>query len=198
MNDITVCIASIPPRVELLTKCLASVAAQTLQPAAIIVEYDHTHLGAPGTKNAALRKVDTEWVAFFDDDDTMWPEHLEKLRIAADEQNADVVYSIPYIPQQPGPADTAIYNSGKPFDEAELRRRSFIQTSALARTEYAIRGGGFWRPEGSPYDDWGLYLGMLDQGARFYHLPECTFNWEHWGAGSRNVPGNTSGNPERW
>lgn len=196
--DITVAIATIAPRAELLSKALASVAHQTLQPKTIIVEYDWNHDGAPQTKNRALAKVDTEFVAFFDDDDTMWPEHLAKLRAAMDTEAVDVVYSVPFIPQVSGGTDQAIYRSFLPFDESELRKRSFIQTSCLVRTRFAVEGGGFWRPEGSPYDDWGMYLGCLDVGAKFYHLPEFTFDWNHWGYGQRGTPGNTSGDANRW
>lgn len=213
INDITVCIATIPPRAKLLRRALASVAEQTLQPAAIAVEYDHEHTGAAATKNRAARRARTPWLAFLDDDDQFLPHHLETLRMVVqngnvweDERNwdADVLYSIPDVPQAPSRRDPN-GRYGVPFSETELRKRSYIQTTSLIRTELFFRAGGFQlpdrrMPDGSQclYDDWGLWLALLKQGARFLHVPEVTFVWNHWGRGAAGVPGNTSGDPTRW
>jgi hypothetical protein len=208
-HDITVCIATIPPRASQLRRALASVAIQTLQPAAIIVEYDHGHAGAAATKNAAARRASTPWLAFLDDDDQFMPHHLETLHKAARVSYAlatpaDVVYSIPEVPQSPTKRDPN-GRYGVPFDPDELRRRSYIQTTSLIRADLFHEAGGFQLPmryqaDGSscPYDDWGLWLAMLDLGARFLHVPEVTFIWNHWGRGAPGVPGNTSGEPSRW
>lgn len=201
INDITVCIATIPPREKMLRRALASVAVQSLQPAAIVVEYDHEHTGAAATKNRAAVKATTPWLAFLDDDDQFLPHHLEMLHGFV---VADVVYSIPDVPQLPGRRDPN-GRYGVPFDAAELRRRSYIQTTSLVRRELFERAGGFQlpdrtMPDGSPcpYDDWGLWLAMLNLGARFLHVPEVTFIWNHWGRGTKGQPGNTSGQPDRW
>lgn len=211
--DITVCIATIPPRSKMLRRALASVAEQTLQPAAIVVEYDHEHTGAAATKNRAAAKATTPWLAFLDDDDQFLPGHLWTLRESVqgaiiwnypESWIADVVYSIPHCPQIPGGRDPN-GRYGVPFDAAELRRRSYIQTTSLIRRELFVKAGGFqlpdrMMPDGSPcpYDDWGLWLAMLDLGARFLHVPEVTFVWNHWGRGEVGQPGNTSGQPDRW
>lgn len=197
-HDVTMCVATIPPRAHLLARALASIAAQELQPAAIVVEYDHDHTGAAATKNRALAHVDTPWVAFLDDDDQVHPEHLRLVRTAADEHDADVVYSIPHIPQAPTHVQDPCYRYGMAFDPDALRRQSFIQTTFLARTSLLRAGGGWWCPEGTVFDDWGACLGMLDAGARFHHLQQVTYTWNHWGVGSAGVPGNTSGEPHRW
>lgn len=211
INDITVCIATIPPRSKELRRALASVAVQTLQPAAIVVEYDHERTGGAATKNRALAAVKTPWVAFLDDDDQFLPHHLQTLRHEPLHDEAgpqltkyDVVYSIPNCPQLPGGLDP-MGRYGVPFDEDELRRRSYIQTTSLIRTELLKDVGGFQlpdrrMPDGSPcpYDDWGAWLALLDVEARFLHVPQVTFIWNHWGRGAAGVPGNTSGEPTRW
>lgn len=189
-SDITVVIATIPIRAKMLRKALASVVLQTFQPAAIVVEYDHEHTGAAATKNRGLARVTSEWVAFLDDDDQFMPEHLKKLRGAQLDSGADVVYSMPFIPQIPGGIDPSGMR-GAPFDPDELRRRSYIQTTSLVRTKLAQSVGGFQCPPGSDYDDHGLWLAILDAGATFHHLPEQTFLWEHHGR-------NTSGRADRW
>jgi glycosyltransferase involved in cell wall biosynthesis len=200
-HDITVCIATIPPRQEQLRTALASVAAQTLQPAAVIVEYDHDRLGAAATKNRALAKVTTEWSAFLDDDDEFMPHHLERLRACADETGADMVYPIPLVPRYASGRDP-MGRYGVPFDPDELRRRSYIQTTTLVRADLLRKAGGFQIPAAHPdaiyFDDWGAWLALLDLDAKLVHLPEETFVWNHWGYGQPGVPGNTSGHPSRW
>jgi glycosyltransferase involved in cell wall biosynthesis len=192
IHDITVCIATIPIRARMLRKALASVAIQTLQPAAIVVEYDHLRTGAAATKNRALAKVETDWVAFLDDDDQFMPVHLEKLRDAATETGCDIIYSMPLVPQAPGGIDPSGMR-GAPFDADELRKRSYIQTTSLIRAKLMQSTGGFQLPKHveSDYDDWGAFLSLLNAGATFYHLPEQTFVWEHHGK-------NTSGRADRW
>jgi glycosyltransferase involved in cell wall biosynthesis len=203
--DITVCIATIPPRVNELARAVKSVTRQTLQPMSIIIEYDHGKTGAPATKNRAIAKATTEWVAMLDDDDEFLPHHLQALHTTALSTGADVVYSIPHIPQIPGNRDPD-GRYGVPFDADELRRRSYIQTTSLVRRELFMSVGGFQVPKGlmgpddhrANYDDWGGWLAMLDAGAKFVHCPEVTFVWNHWGFGRPGRPGNTSGRADRW
>jgi glycosyltransferase involved in cell wall biosynthesis len=195
-SDVTVVIATIPPRVKMLRRAVWSVLQQTLAPDAIIIERDPDHTGAAATKNRGLAKVATEWVAFLDDDDLFLPEHLAKLKARAVGAGADVVYSIPTVPGSNFVATEPQY--GKPFDPDVLRERSYIQTTSLVRTKLMQSTGGFQCPPGSDYDDYGAWLALLDVGARFVHLPESTFIWTHWGYGQPGVPGNTSGLATRW
>jgi GT2 family glycosyltransferase len=201
VHDITVCIATIPPRREHLEKALASVLAQTLRPASIIVEYDNGRTGAAATKNRALARVATTWAAFLDDDDTFMPHHLERLRDCAETTGADMVYPIPHVPRYESGRDP-FGRYGVPFDADELRRRPYIQTTTLVRAELFRRAGGFQIPSTYPdaifLDDWGGWLALLDLGAKLVHLPEETFVWNHWGYGRPGTPGNTSGLPDRW
>jgi glycosyltransferase involved in cell wall biosynthesis len=186
--EVTVAVATIPPRSRRLRAALASVVTQTVQPSAIVVEYDHDRTGAAATKNRALAKVTTEFVAWIDDDDLWFPNHLEILTAAQAATGADVVYPWPLMN---GAGDPRPDRFGVPFDAAELRRGSYIPTTALFRAELAQQVGGFQKPPGSPYDDWGLWLAMLKAGAVFHHVPERTWQW--------NVTGqNTSGDPSRW
>lgn len=196
-SDITVVISTIPPRHQLLERAIRSVEAQTIRAERIIVEPDLDHTGAAATKNRGIAKVDTEWTAMLDDDDEFLPPHLEKLMAAALAHDVDVVYSMPYIPGVPGGMDNN-GRFGKPFDADELRKRSYIQTTSLMRTSLLKEAGGFQCPAGSVYDDWGCYLALLDLGAKFFHVPEQTFVWHHHGYGRPGIPGNTSGQPDRW
>ena len=184
--DITVLIPTIPPRRATFERAVASVQAQTLRPAAVWAEMDADRTGAAATRNRLLEQVRTEWTAFLDDDDVMYPNHLKLCARYATLTGVDVVY--------PGYDcdDDPVNCFGLPFDAGLLRRRNFIPVTVLARTEAVLAAGGFQErtdENGDPCEDWGLWLAMLDRGARFGHLPVRTWRW--------NL-GGTRGRPDRW
>jgi glycosyltransferase involved in cell wall biosynthesis len=173
---ITVVIPTIASRHDLLVWALTSVRAQTLQPVAVEVELDRDREGAAATRNRALARVETEWVAFLDDDDLLNPEHLEDCLRHAHLTGADVVYPGCVAVGGDGPA----WRFGLPFDADLLRRHNYIPVTALCRTEMVKAVGGFRaHPDraGYPCEDWGLWLALLDAGATFSHLPQRTWVW---------------------
>lgn len=186
--DITVVLPTIPPRRELMLRAMRSIGAQTLSPKVVRVEEDHDRAGAAATRNRALATVQTDWVAFLDDDDELYPNHLKLCARYATLQGLDVVY--PGYDVAGG--DDPVGCFGIPFDASLLKQRNFIPVTVLARTELVRAAGGFQeRPDenGDPCEDWGLWLALLDRGAKFGHLPVRTWRW--------NL-GGTRGRPDRW
>jgi glycosyltransferase involved in cell wall biosynthesis len=193
--DVTAVIPSIPPRADRLSRAIASVLAQTAPVAAISVAVDLDRRGAIATRNRAAVGVETQWIATLDDDDEWFPEHIAALVACAEATGADVVYP-GYLETRDGeplPHRDDYRRFGLPFDADVLRDHSYIPVTSLMRTELVHKVGGWSYPEGSryEYEDWGLYLKLLDIGARFVHLPERTWVWHHW-------DGHTTGRPERW
>jgi glycosyltransferase involved in cell wall biosynthesis len=187
---ITVVIPTIAPRVQLLDRALRSVEAQKLRPDTVIVIADGERAGAAAVRNRALAEVRTEHVAFLDDDDVWYPDHLLKLARYARLSGVDVAY--PAYDCEGG--DDPVNCFGIPFDASLLRRRNFIPVTVLAKTELVRDAGGFQeRPDenGDPCEDWGLWLAMLDGGAKFGHLPVKTWRWT---LGDTT----TKGRPDRW
>lgn len=196
-NAITVVIAHIPTRRAELLRAVNSVLAQTHPAEAISIVTDTEHRGSGHTRNLALAMARTPWVAFLDDDDYLHADHLEVLLEHALTTNADVVYStcrvvhdeLGEIPlSHPGYAEWG--RPGKPFDPDLLRQKSYLPVTSLVNCGLAQRSS-FVPPEGSHYDDWGFYRGLLDLGAKFSHIDKITWTWTH---GKHN----TSGQPERW
>ena len=174
--NISVVIPTIPARAALLDRAHRSVAAQTLPPAAVIVAVDTDRAAAAATRNRALSQVATDFVAFLDDDDELYPEHLKALARFVRLTRTDVAY--------PGydADDDPVNMFGLPFDPVLLRRANFIPVTVLAKTEKVREAGGFQpHPDvnGDPCEDWGLWLAMLDRGAKFAHLPRRTWRWHN-------------------
>jgi glycosyltransferase involved in cell wall biosynthesis len=179
--NITVVIPTIDGREEQLGRACDSVRTQTLRASVVQVERDRHRLGAAAARNRALEDVDTEWVAFLDDDDEFKPNHLKACARLAALSGADLVY--PWFDTD----DDPIGMFGVPFSATFLRQRNYIPVTVLARTDLVRRVGGFQdHPDinGDPCEDWGLWLALLDAGATFVHLPQRTWIW-HLGNGTR-------------
>ena len=168
---------------------------------------DLGHAGAAKTRHAGLMQVDTEWVAFFDDDDEMLPAHLYALFSAALAHQADYVWSRFQICYPGGERlDGPAFLGEKAFSQWNDEDPCQTTITTLVRTELAREAGGFaqFEEDGREVDgqrrgeDHEFTLRCRKAGGVFRHVPEVTWLWHHWGVGARGVPGNTSGMPDRW
>lgn len=185
--DITVIIPHIPERPNRLANAIRSVALQSVKPREIIIATDTEMMGSAHTRNRALDKVSTTWVAFLDDDDEFLPHHLETLIDTADDSGADVIYSGCRVINPALGGDIPVREEWGRFNHAFnpkiLRERSYIPVTSLVRTCMA-QIAQFGPPDHdltSPYDDWGFYLRLLDHGAMFVHVPVVSWIWHHHG-----------------
>lgn len=175
---------------------------------------DMEHAGAARTRHAGLLQVDTEWVAFLDDDDAMLPQHLYALLSAALEHGADYLWSRFRIVYPDGTGlDGPAFLGEKAFSPWNDDDPCQTTITTLVRTELAIEAGGFLQFNESSYtpggemklidgqrrgEDFEFTMRCRAAGGVFRHVPEVTWLWHHWGIGARGVPGNTSGMPDRW
>lgn len=186
--DITVATPTIPPRVcgGLLQRSNESVRAQTLTPSggiSCVVDVDKS--GAAVTRQRALDAVRTRWVAFLDDDDYLYPNHLEVLMGLITEHDADYAYSW-FDGNDPFPM-----HRGRQMNPAEPHHTTM---TVLVRTELAkdvgfvnhIDANDVW-----PGEDWNFTLGCVKLGARFVGTGEVTWYYAVHGQ-------NTSGLGTRW
>lgn len=196
--DVQVIIPTIPGREHLLRRAVTSIRESTVTYDVTVVN-DVDRLGPAVVRTQAVRG-DTEYVAFLDDDDTLYPGHLDRLVTRARATGADVVY--PWFDLN---VQGTIRNDMNPlhsdpegpdFDPDRLRNDSnFIPVTCLVRTSMFVKVGGFPVPGSKEWphpecEDWGLWLRLLDAGARFEHLRERTWVY-HWHGR------NTSGRPDR-
>lgn len=201
-RDVTVVIPSLPQRHMRLSNAVQSVAIQEQPAEAIVVQFDLNREGAATTRNKALEKVNTTWVAFLDDDDVFYPHHLRVCLDAAEESGADLVY--PYADFKGNDPLATVHNgqivspfgvSFGPEQEQYIRNRgNFIPVTHLVKTELVKLVGGFPQQNGfaarvsRDCEDYGLLLALLDIGAKFHHAPHVTWIYNFWS-------GNTGGRP---
>lgn len=209
--EVLVVIPTIPGREKMLDRALGSIRDEDVA-FSFVVLHDRKGKGPAELRNEGVALAHTSgydhipYVAFLDDDDEFHPGHLTKCVRHAQATGADVVY--PWFDLMRGNVlrnDVKILlqqdeHGGKvdafekPFSGDALRKNNYIPVTTVVRTSKFLEVGGFPRPhsEAWPYkdcEDWGLWLRMLDAGARFSHLPERTWTWWHHSK-------NTSGRPD--
>lgn len=227
---ITVVIPTIPVRSAMFSRALDSVACAIgrLRPgvlAHVRAELDLKREGAAATRHRGLMSVDTEWVAFLDDDDTMDPGHLNALYEAAQEHGADYLWSrfrigLPGGRTQDGPAPLGAGT----FEQWNDAQPAQTTVTTMVRTELAKDIGGFFAKPGP--DDvafpvktnitiGGLVTAIVEQaatgqvdGQRAGEDWRFTLACRAAGGVFRHVPevtwtwnhhgANTSGLPDRW
>lgn len=185
---VTVAMPTITPRVQngMHHEATESVRRQTCPPeGGMSVALDVWKVGAALTRQRALDGVYTPWVAFLDDDDYLYPNHLEVLWDLVRSEDADVAYSW-FDGNNPFPM-----HRGRKMDPANPHHTTM---TLLVRTELA-RTVRFRtdHPEGwtLPQEDWRFITDCLAAGARFAGTGEVTWHYRAHG-------NNTSGLPTRW
>lgn len=182
---------------------VASAWGQLVKPAAVHVVEDTTHAGAAATRDRGLRMVETEWTAFLDSDDVLYPEHLRILLAGARIHRADYVFSYFHVIDRVGrkQAVDPLGLFGHVFDPERPHQTTI---TILVKTELAQSVGFHAPPVGEMTrgqvagEDWFFTLGCVAAGARIVHVPRRTWLWRHHGVGSPGRGGNTSGRGDRW
>jgi len=208
-SGITVVIPTIPPRTALLNRAAESVAeassylvdSKLSVPVEIITSTDANREGAARTRHRGLMAVETEWVAFLDDDDRMLPNHLAKLYGAAltNPRGIDYLWSRFVIKYPDGSSlDGPAFLGDKAFNQWDDNDPCQTTITTLVRTELARDAGGFLQfEEGELIDgqrrgeDFEFTSRCRWAGGEFLHVPHVTWEWWHHGK-------NTSGLPDRW
>ncbi len=189
-RDVTVVIPTIPPRVRMLGRAIASVSRQETPAEALVIAQDTTGAGAWNTRNRGALHVRTTWTAFLDDDDELLPHHLGTLLELAEDTGAGLVWGWFEVI---GGRDPFPQHRGRPYDPASPH---IVPITYLVRTELLFAAmlevGGFRPDEAGAWDeqDEPVFSAMARLGGTAC-TDAVTWLWNHHGA-------NTSGLPERW
>lgn len=185
--SVGVAIPSIPTRARLLTRAIKSVSQQTLPVDHISVAIDIAREGAGITRNRAKNSLQTDYIAFLDDDDEMLPNHIEVLLGHIEYHQADVAFSWFEVVggTDPFPDNRWVeFNPSTPhaFGITALVRREVAQSLDFEPPSTEKEVGG---------EDWTWWKTLAERGAKFVNTSDITWRWHH-------DSGNTSGRPERW
>lgn len=184
MNDVTVCIPTIPERGDLLLRAVASAQTQTYPVAAISIACAGPEEGASSTRNRAAQLAETKWIAFLDDDDELRPEHVATLLEVAERERAVMV--VPWFTVKGG-SDPFPGKRGKTWDPDQPH---VFPITYLIRTDVFRLGPGF--QDDSPPGDWMIQdLPVARHAATegpIVMIPDQTWIWHHHGMNTNGIP----------
>jgi glycosyltransferase involved in cell wall biosynthesis len=180
-----------------LGEALASIAAQQLQPAevllinaacrplhAVLQEWSDRlplkevcaakPLNRPEAANAGLLAASSEWLCFLDDDDFQHPDHLSTLMAALKQApDARAAYSGFLMLDE---HDRPHARLNRPYDHAALRRGNYIQMGAALFARSLVEEGARFDESLLNYQDWDFWL-QLAERTRFAHTGQATLSW---------------------
>lgn len=198
MIPVTVCTPTIPPRGEVLSRSIRSVAEQTVKPEAHLIMVDVHREGAPAMIDKTISQAKTEWVATLADDDELLPNHLEVMWDLITSQNADIAFTHFRYSDRNDAGHLERFR-GVAFENDNPRQMTGV---FMARRELLLEVGGHstdFDPLSYERDGQGNRIGedfvivkrLAAAGARFAVSPEVTWIY-HTGHG------NTLGMPNAW
>lgn len=181
-----------------IARCLESIFSQTLKPKAVIIVNDGStdqtadvlkefsgqiqvinqpNRGASAARNCGAAAASTPLIIFCDADITLAPTMLEQMQQALD---AHPEASYAYSAFKFGFKTFRLF----PFDEAKLKQSPYIHTTSLIRREHFP---GFDESL-KRFQDWDLWLTMLEQNHRGYFIPKILFTVSAGGTMSTWLP----------
>ena len=169
---ITLVTPSLPGRAAMLREMLVSVEAQSLAPDRHLIDISVGPL-VPKLQGM-LDQVADGWVVQVDDDDLLYPNHVEVL---AANLRADVVWTWCDVVGRN-------WNPNAEYQPGVLQVRNYIPSNCAIRAEVLREVGGHV-PVGLPdHPDWHLLRRLEQAGASFLCVPEVTWQYRFHGGNS--------------
>jgi glycosyltransferase involved in cell wall biosynthesis len=173
---------TIPGREQLLAEAKESVLDQTVPTQHLIgLDARPEPEGPAIIRNVLLARASElgcEYVAFLDDDDLLDPTHIEDLTTALAADHATIAMSW-YRRVGDAPETPRFYVWDDWCLGTMLGGRNLIPITTVCRLDAIMSAGGF--DPNDRYEDYSLWLRMLDQGATITVVPRETWTYRQIG-----------------
>lgn len=160
---------------------------------------DHARaVGRAEAMNIGVRAAETPFIAFLDDDDLYYPEHLSTLSTAA-QSSSQIAYYTDAVSTFHQAAEDGTFREtkrlqlfGQDFDRELLLFDNYIPLpTLLVRREDYLEAGGF-DPSFDLLEDWDFLVRLSQRGA-FLRIPRVTCEVRHFQGGDSAILGSPEG-----
>lgn len=134
--------------------------------------------GLAAARNTGLSRCSGEYIAYLDDDDLYYPDHLETILSAMARNGWDVAYTDAFratcevVPEGVRVLKKEIVYS-REFNEKELWKDNFIPVLCVVHRRECLEKAGVFDPDLPVLEDWDLWLRMSRHYC-FHHIPQTT------------------------
>lgn len=176
-------------RRELLRRALASITEQTYRdietivvndggepvldivselPGAIYIDHARNR-GLPAARNTSLRYASGQLIAYLDDDDYFYPDHIETL-VDTMQSGSEFAYTDAHLIEKY--KEPRIYMSSD-YDPEALRTVNQFPVCCVMHTRRLVQRSGDFDESLENHEDWDLWLRMA-KFTDFVHIPQVT------------------------
>lgn len=163
--QITLVTPSLPERAHLLAELLDCVAKQTVRPQAHIILVDDDKYVPKMRKLVSM--VKTEYYVEVDDDDLIYPDHVETL---SNNLRGDLVWTWCDVSGAPWS-----YNS--PYRPGVLQQLNYIPSNCAVRVKALEAVGGWLDVERPDHPDWNILRRFENRRFVFHNVPKVTWQY---------------------
>lgn len=137
-----------------------------------------TNKGLAATRNTALRSANGKYIAYLDDDDEYYPEHLETLLQTLESSRAKVAYTDAekYIYESKNNEinfKTKFVEHSEEFDRIRLLVQNYIPVLCLMHEKSCLDEVGLFDETMSVHEDWDLWIRIAHKYP-FKHIKKTT------------------------
>jgi len=144
-----------------------------------IVYLEHEkNRGVAATRNTAIKAARGTYIAYLDDDDIYYPEHLETLISYLETGSHKVAYTDSHQEFLEWITDRYVSKGkkaafGVDFDRQKLLIHNYIPTLNIAHQRDLLNETGLFDESLETHEDWDLWI-RLSQKCDFHHIPKIT------------------------
>ena len=159
-------------------------------PSLTLIEHE-TSRGRAEAGNAGVRAAKNAFIAFLDDDDLYYPEHLATLTKAANTSNAAWYTDAVSAFLRPGEGGAYETHSrmrlfAQDFDREQLLVDNYIPLPTLLIPRESFLAAGGFDPQFDLFEDWDLLIRLAQRGS-FLRIPRITCEIRHFEGGTSAV-----------